>query len=333
MKTIKYTLLILVALLLLYLSGPTLPKPVLNQDLPVITGSVENFVSAANSAPGIQIRPGCEAKILWANDSIKSPTEFVLLYLHGFSASRREGYPVNEDFARQFGCNAYLARLASHGLVTDLPLIDMTPERLYESAKEALVVAQQLGKRVIIMGCSTGCTLALKLAADFPGRVEALILYSPNIKIKQKSAVMLSGNWGLEIARLTYRGKTREVKYDSMSEMCKFWYCSYRLESTVYLQQLLDATMNEELFARITCPTFVAYYYKNEAQQDPVVEVKAALRMYRELGTPTAKKRAVAFPEAGNHVLACDLTSGAVAEVRSSTYQFAEELLGMKPVQ
>ncbi|MCL4483111.1 MAG: alpha/beta hydrolase, partial [Bacteroidetes bacterium] len=129
-----------------------MPKAVLNQDLPKIEGSVGNYVEALNNKPGLKIRPGCEAKILWTNDSTRQATEYVLLYLHGFSASRREGYPVNEDFARYFGCNAFLARLASHGEITENPLLDMTPELLYESAKEALVVAHQLGKKVIIMG-------------------------------------------------------------------------------------------------------------------------------------------------------------------------------------
>jgi len=136
-----------------------------------------------------KIKPGNEAKIIWANDSVHAPTEYVLLYLHGFSASRREGFPVNEDFPKRYGCNAYLARLASHGLDTDNPLIDMTPFRLYESAKQALAIARQLGQKVIIMGTSTGGTLALKLAADFPEMVNGLILYSPNIRIKQKASV------------------------------------------------------------------------------------------------------------------------------------------------
>ena len=186
MKALKYTLFSVLALILFYFAGPEKPKPVLNQNLPKIEGSVSNYVAAVESRPGLKVRSGCEAKILWANDSTRESTEYVLLYLHGFSASRREGSPVNEDFTRHFGCNAFLARLASHGVVSDDPLLDMTPELLYESAKEALVIARQLGHKVVIMGCSTGCTLALKLAADFPEMVYGMILYSPNVQIKQK---------------------------------------------------------------------------------------------------------------------------------------------------
>ena len=331
MKKFKIVLVFLLGLIVLYLAGPEMPKPALNQNLPQIEGSVGNYVAGMNNKPGLKIREGCEARILWANDSTKQATEYVLLYLHGFSASRREGYPVNEDFARHFGCNAFLARLASHGLVTENSLIDMTPDLLYESAKEALIVARQLGQKVVIMGCSTGCTLALKLAADFPEMVYGLILYSPNVKIKQKTAVLLSGPWGLQIARLNYGSKFRVTNDDPNGEVCKYWNCSYRAEATVYLQQLLDATMKKEVFAKVKCPVFMGYYYKDEQHQDQTVEVQASIKMFGELGTPKAQKRKMAFANAGAHVLACDLMSGAVAEVRTASYAFAEEVLGMRP--
>ncbi len=333
MKALKIIIVVVIALILFYLVGPTMPRPVLNLNLPKIEGSVGNYVEALNSKPGLKIRPGCEAKILWANDSTRQATEYVLLYLHGFSASWREGYPVNEEFEKGFGCNAFFARLASHGVVSENPLIDMTPERLYESAKEALVVAHQLGQKVVIMGCSTGCTLGLKLAADFPELVYGMILYSPNIQIKNKTAVLLSGSWGLQIARLNLGSKFRVTADDPNGEVCKYWNCSYRAEGIVYLQQLLDATMNQEQFAKVKCPVFMGYYYKDEQNQDDIVEVKASLQMFKELGTPEAEKRAVDFPSAGNHVLCSPLFSAAVPEVRNATFQFAEEVLGMKPIK
>jgi pimeloyl-ACP methyl ester carboxylesterase len=330
MRKLRFALLVILALVILYYAGPEMPKPVIKNSLAVITGSVENYVTAMEHKPGLALRPGCEARILWANDTARQSTEFVLLYLHGFSASWREGYPVNEEFAHNFGCNAFFARLASHGEVTENPLIDMTPERLYESAREALSVAGQLGQKVVIMGCSTGCTLALKLAADFPDKVHSLILYSPNIQIKQKTAALLSGPWGLQMARLNYGGNFSVSKDDPKGEICKYWYCRYRAEGPVYLQQLLDVTMTRETFGKVKCPVFMGYYYKDEQHQDQTVEVKAALNMMKELGTPGALKREMAFASANSHVIACDLTSGSVNEVRQATFDFAVQVLGMK---
>ena len=329
MRAIKIILGIILLLLVTYFMGPQMPKAVLNAELPVISGNISDYVSHLESVE--RIKPGNEAKIIWANDSVHAPTEYVLLYLHGFSASRREGFPVNEDFPKRYGCNAYLARLASHGLVTDNPLIDMTPFRLYESAKQALVIAHQLGQKVIIMGTSTGGTLALKLAADFPEMVYGLILYSPNIRIKQKASVLLSKPWGLQIARANFGGKFRTSEEDSSSEICRYWNCRYRVEATVYLQQLIDETMKEEVFAKVKCPLFLGYYYKDEQHQDETVEVKSELKMFRRVGTPNANKMAQPFPDAGSHVIACDLTSKSFGEVRSVTYGFAESILKMIP--
>jgi len=329
MKALKITFGILILLSVTYFYGPVMPEPKLTRMLPVVAGNAGEYVSHLEAAE--KVRPGNEAKIIWANDSTHAQTEYVLLYLHGFSASRMEGYPVNEDFPKRYGCNAYLSRLASHGLITDNPLIDMTPDRLYESAKQALVIAGQLGQKVIIMGTSTGGTLALKLAADFPDMVYGLILYSPNIKIKSKASILLSKPWGLQVARLNFGGDFRESKEDPSSEPCKYWYCRYRAEGPVYLQQLIDATMKKVIFAKVKCPLFMGYYFKDKQHQDQTVDVKAALEMFQQVSTPDTEKRAQAFPEAGGHVIACYLTSKSVGEVASATNKFAEEVLKMKP--
>lgn len=331
MKAIKIISSALILAVMIYLLGPKMPDPGLNAEVPVISGDISQYVSAMEAHE--KIRPGNEAKILWANDSVQSPTEYVLLYLHGFSASRMEGYPVNESFSKRYGCNAYLARLAAHGLITDNPLIDMTPYRLYESAKQALMIARRLGSKVIVMGTSTGGTLALKLAADFPELVHALILYSPNVEIKNKASFLLSGPWGLQIARINFGGDFSVSDEDPESEQCKYWYCRYRAEGPVFLQQLLDETMKEKVFAKVHCPVFMGYYYKDEQHQDQVVDVKAALRMFTKLSTPDSLKRATAFPEAGAHVIACYLTSKSLGEVEKATCEFAEKVLKMKTEQ
>ena len=329
MKSLKITSGIILLVLITYFAGPQLPSTALSTKLPVVPEPVTEFVAHLESLE--KIRPGNEAKIIWANDSLHTQTDFVLLYLHGFSTCRFEGSPINQDFPKRYKCNAYLARLASHGLVTDNALIDMTPDRLYESAKTALMIATHLGKKVIIMGTSTGGTLGLKLAADFPDLVSGLILYSPNVRIKNKASLLLSKPWGLQIARLTFGGNFRTSSDDPAGEICKYWYCSYRAEGTVYLQQLIDATMNEEVFSKVSCPLFLGFYYKDEEHQDQVVDVKKALEMFGKVGTPASQKIAQSFPNAGTHIIACSLFSKSVPEVASATYEFAEDILKMVP--
>ena len=191
-KIFRFLLLVVLIAAVAYIMGPKPPQAVLSKDLPSISASIENIENyVEKNDEGLALKPDNETRIIWANDTIKERTNYSLLYLHGFSASWYEGYPANMEFAKYFGCNAYFPRLASHGIETDDALIDMTPDRLWESAKEALMVARALGKKVIIMSTSTGGTLALKLAADFPEYVDGLILYSPNIRINNNAAFLL----------------------------------------------------------------------------------------------------------------------------------------------
>ncbi len=334
MKRLKQTLWVLLLILVAaYLMGPKPPKPELNKDLPSLPSGVqgiESFIAEQNA--DFQVRPDNESRVFWANDSLKERTDYCLLYLHGFSASWYEGYPAHVKFAKHFGMNLYIPRLASHGLVTDEALIDMTPDNLWESAKEALMIARNLGRHVIVMGTSTGGTLGLKLAADFPEYVDGLILYSPNIRINNSAAFLLSKPWGLQIGRKVTGGNYRVTNPDFDSKECQYWYCRYRMEAVVYLQQLVDATMKKETYAGVIAPVFLGYYYKDREHQDQTVKVGPMLQMFDQLGTFDEHKVKVAFPEAGDHVIACELTSGAVNEVIAQTIKFGEQVLELQPV-
>jgi alpha-beta hydrolase superfamily lysophospholipase len=333
-KLLKFFLVFLLLLVAVYFLGPKPSRPELSKDLPSLPGgtdSTEEYIASRESQ--FAIKDDNHSRIIWANDTVKERTAYCLLYLHGFSASWYEGYPANVDFAKHFGMNAYFPRLASHGLETEDPLIDMTPDNLWESAKEALLAAQNLGREVIIMGTSTGGTLALKLAADFPEYVHAVILYSPNIRINNSAAFMLSKPWGLQIGRKVTGGNYRVTSEDTLSADCRYWYCRYRVEGIVYLQQLVESTMKKETYSQVNVPVFLGYYYKDEDNQDQTVRVDAMLSMFEQLGTPAEQKVKVAFPEAGDHVIACELTSGAVRQVTDETISFGENILRMKPVR
>ncbi len=334
MRKIKRFLVFIVLLaIIIYILGPKPEKPEMSKDLPSISasiGNIENYVK--NNDAGLQLKPDNESRIFWANDSVKERTNYCLLYLHGFSASWYEGYPAHVKFAEKFGFNLYIPRLASHGIETEDALINMTPDRLWESAKEALMVARNLGKKVIIMSSSTGGTLALQLAANFPEYVNGLILYSPNVRINEAGAFLLSKPWGLQMVRKINGGKYRITNEDFASKDCQYWNCKYRMEAAVYLQQLIDVTMKKETFKNVTAPVFLGYYYKDEDNQDETVKVSAALKMFNQLGTPPDRKTKVAFPEAGEHVIACELTSGSVEEVIAETIKFGIEILGLKSV-
>lgn len=330
-KSIRIVLIIILLPVLIYRMGPQPHKPVLNNILPdpgCTIESITDFIQDKESK--LDIKPDNESRIFWNNDSLHEQTEYSLLYLHGFSASWYEGYPTHQNFARRFGMNAYIPLLADHGLVTEDPLLNMTPDNLYESAKEALVLARLLGKKVIVMGTSSGGTLALKLAADFPEMIDGLILLSPNVRINNSKAFLLSGPWGLQMARKVYNSNYRENIDGVDIKECQYWNCKYRLEATVYLQQLIDATMTRKTFEKMKAPLFAGYYYKDETHQDQVVRVDAILDMFKKVATPDSLKRKQAFPEAGEHVIGGELFSGSLDEVQQACFLFGEEVLGLQ---
>jgi esterase/lipase len=323
----KFTLAMLavVALGALYFLGPMPERPKFDLTLPVVPQApeaLERYV--ANQESKHKLKPDNEARIIW-NDSTRSKTKYSVVYIHGFSACQEEGDLVHEKFAKKFGCNLYLARMADHGIDTVDQLIDFTPDRWWASSKEALAIAKAIGENVIVMSTSTGGTMALMLAAQYPEDVFALINMSPNIAINDPNAWLLNNPWGLQIARMVIGGKERTFPKDSLKD--QYWNNPYRLESVTQLEELLEAKMNKDTFSKIRCPSLTLYYFKSEKEQDPTVKVSAMLEMNQQLGTPAELKETVAIPNAGGHVLGSRVVSKDLPTVEEAVEKFAVEKL------
>ncbi|HEX5169999.1 MAG TPA: alpha/beta hydrolase [Cyclobacteriaceae bacterium] len=319
---ITFPVILVVAIFFL---GPGPVKPEWSTTLPVVPSDpslLESYVQQNESKH--RLKPDNEARIVWA-DSTRSKTKYAVVYLHGFSASQKEGDPVHRRFAKEFGCNLYLSRLADHGIDTTEALLNFTVDREWGSAKEALMIGKAIGDHVILMSTSTGGTMALALAAEFPDDVFALINMSPNIRINNGAAFILNDPWGLNIARLVKGGKYNQ--WEASTERAQYWNNKYRLEATVQLEEMLESKMKEETFAKVKQPCLTLYYYKSEQEQDPEVKVSAMLTMMKQLGTADDLKRAVAIPTAGAHVLGSDLVSRDVDGVYKEIEKFAEEIL------
>jgi pimeloyl-ACP methyl ester carboxylesterase len=318
----KWFIVIPVILILFYFEGPRPARPVYSLNLPMVPDSpsvVEQYVLYDESLH--HLKPDNEARIIWANDSTKEITEYCIVYLHGFSASQKEGDPVHRNIAAEFGCNLYLSRLADHGIDTSEQLVNLTADKYWESAKKALAIGKKLGRKVILMGTSTGASLALQLAGDFPNDVASLILLSPNIAINDPFAWILNDPWGLQIARLVKCGKYM-VSDDDRPQYRRYWNKPYRLEAAVALEEYLATAMTRENFKKVIQPVLLLYYYRDEIHQDSVVKVSAMLNMFEELGTPANLKRKIALPKTGDHVIGSPIKSHDVESVQKEIENF-----------
>ncbi|PWV51842.1 carboxylesterase [Chitinophaga sp. S165] len=329
---LRITLIIVSILVIAYYLGPRPAKPRYDPILPAVPQrptALEQYIAVKESHH--KLKPDNEARIVWF-DTLHNKTPYSVVYLHGFSASQEEGDPVHQAFAKRYGCNMYLSRLDGHGLDTSEPLLTMTATGLWRDAKEALSIGKALGEKVILVTCSTGGTLGLKLAATYPNDVFAIINMSPNVAINDDLAFLANNPWGLQLAQLVHHGKYRESVPDNPEED-KYWYEKYRLEAVVELQNLIETTMEPAVFRSVKQPALNLYYFKDKEHQDQTVRVSAILDMEKQLGTPPALKEAVAIPEAGNHVMGCYLTGKDIPSVEKAIDSFAERKLGLLPVR
>lgn len=322
----------IILLIAVYFLGPTPHSNVWSLTLPQVPQQpqeLEDYI-AANEAKH-KLKPDNEARIVWF-DSTRSKTPYSVVYLHGFSASQEEGDPVHLDFAKKFGCNLYLARLADHGIDTTEQLLNFTGDRFWESTKEALMIGKAIGEKVIVMSCSTGGTAALVLAGEFPSDVHALMNLSPNIAINNGTIWLANNPWGLQIARKVVGGDYQVIT-DFDEPRYQYWNSKYRLEAVSALQEMIEEKMNKATFEKVKCPSLTLYYYKSDSLQDPTVKVSAILEMHSQLGTPADMKVEKAIPDAGAHVIGSHLTSKDIPAVEAAIDEFAIQKLKMTPIQ
>lgn len=327
-KTLKFLVILLAVMVIAFFLGPKVEKPRLDLNTPEIPSdltTLENQIVQGEAAVP-NIKPDNQARIIWY-DSIPKKTQYSFVYLHGWSASQEEGDPIHIETAKRYGGNLYLPRLAGHGINEAEPMLNLTAEELLQSAEDALAVGKRLGDKVILMGTSTGGTLALHLAKNDPD-VAALLLYSPNIEIFDPNAKFMSGPWGLQVLKAVKGSDYHEFDTD-IDLKNQYWTTKYRIEALTHLQALLDVTMTDETFSYITQPVFMGYYYKDEVYQDSVVSVSAMLKMFDKLGTVEDKKEKIAFPNTGDHVMTSYISSKDLESVKRETFNFLENKLNL----
>lgn len=332
-KGYKISIALFLLIFLAYWQGPRPIFEKVSNKIPTLGLSIHELDSAIASFESQfpNIKSENESRIIWV-DSVRQ-TEYAMVYLHGFSAGVMESDPVHKALAKKYGCNLYLARLSHHGLSGQDAFEGLTPAALMNSAAEAIAVGQIIGEKVILVSCSTGGTLSIFLTAHNPHAIAAQIMYSPNTAIDDPTAILLNKPWGKELTHAVlgdYRvGDSTKVG----TPIERYWTLTYRSEALIALQELLDQTMQDEIFEKIESPYFIGYYYKNEEESDHVISVPGILDFDSKTQTPAHLKRVIAFPDVGNHVMASDLQPDDIESVIEETSLFMEEVLGIQPVQ
>ena len=323
-KLLKYLGVPILLLGVIYLLGPVQRYESFNNtpialDVPII--ELGQYIANKESQV-LNVKEDNQAEIIWA-DSIHK-TEYAIVYMHGYTASKGEGEPIHRNMAKKYGCNLYLPRFFQHSLMDEDAFVSLTPKGLVESAKEAIAVGKLIGEKVILMSTSTGGTLSVYLAANDPS-VHSLILMAPNIDIAAPGSHLLNKPWGKQLMRISNGSMYRTWEADEYIQ--KYWTNKNRIEGLIALRELLDITMTDEVFAQIEVPVCLVVYYKNEKEQDNVVSVKAIESFLEKINTPPKQIVFIKDENAGSHPLGSKYTNEHWMDVQIVVDDFLNEVM------
>ncbi|TGK27071.1 alpha/beta fold hydrolase [Leptospira yasudae] len=246
-------------------------------------------------------RPNNEEKLVRYSPG---KTEYAILYIHGFGASRAEGEEVTDQLAKDLKANLYYVRLPGHG--TNLEdHRDATFQEILQDSETALLETEKLGNKTILIGTSMGGLISTYLAAKYPERVQALIVGSPFYDFTSALGGIYQFSWGKDFAHLVMgkiRKSTEEQKRDPASA---FWYRDQYLAAVQNLSDLREYILGTDPFSKISSPVLLFYYYKNDKEQDASASVQSMLNAFKKVnenGKASPLNKAVKI-ELGNHVL------------------------------
>lgn len=244
--------------------------------------------------------PETGKQIRWFGE--REQTRYSIVYLHGFSATRQETAPLAKVVANLLGANLFETRLRGHGRKREV-LGEVRAEDWLNDAAEALAIGAKLGERVIVIGTSTGATLAAAML-DHPAMqsVDTIVMLSPNFAPRDPAAAWLTRPAGPLLARVLV-GETRSWEpYNEQQGL--YWSTTYPIGAAVEMMRLVDLA-NRQLPADVSQRLLMFY-----STDDSVISPDAALEVFERSDAP--QKAVVRIEEPGDpshHVLAGDVLS------------------------
>ncbi|SLN50922.1 Thermostable monoacylglycerol lipase [Roseivivax jejudonensis] len=254
------------------------------------------------------IVPGTEKRILWAGEP-EARTEWAVIYLHGFSATSEEVRPLPDRVAEALGANLFFTRLAGHGRDGAAMAGPRVSDWMADVA-EAMAIGRRIGDRVLVIGTSTGGTLATLAAADpdLSRDMAGLALISPNYRVNNPAARILTWPgvrwWGPLVA-----GEKRGFTPVN-DRQARYWTERYPTVAVLPMARSVAAARGLD-HATIEVPALFLF-----ADEDQVVDADATRTVAAAWGGPSAMHEVTPGPDADPyaHVLAGDILSPNLTE-------------------
>ena len=263
-----------------------------------LTDWLEQSESRANANEALI--PETAKRIRWYKEIRNRKTQHSIVYLHGFSATRQEIAPVGAMVADALGANLFETRLAGHGHLQH-PLEGVRAENWVHDAAEALTIGAMIGERVIVMGTSTGATLALAMVGhpSFEA-VSTIVLLSPNFAVQDTKAEFLTWPGGPQLAYLV-AGQTRS--WTAQNELqARYWSTTYPMAAAIEMMRLVKFVRGR-LPLQLEQSVLTIY-----SPADTVVDIDWIIKGFEQLDSPRKELVKMAGSEdQSNHVLAGDI--------------------------
>jgi pimeloyl-ACP methyl ester carboxylesterase len=248
------------------------------------------------------LRPDLAKEIVWAFPMSKARTPLAIVYVHGFSASSGEIRPVPDEIASRLDANLFFTRLTGHGQ-DGAAMATASVNAWINDYAEAIEIGRRLGERVVVVATSTGAGLATWAAtrAELSEGVAALVLVSPNYRVRAAGARLLTGPWGGRIARLA-SGPERQFTPRNEAHG-RLWTPRYPTEAILPMAALTklahDAPVEE-----IGIPAFFIY-----SAADRIVDADVTADIAARWGALADSLLIESSGDPQNHVIAGDALS------------------------
>jgi esterase/lipase len=300
----------------------TAPPALVNEAaVPELYGDLDQWLEQSERKAGLgkALIPDTEKRIRWHDGLRGARTPYAVVYLHGFSATRQEIAPVGEHLADRLGANLFETRLRGHGQIED-PLTGVRAEDWLDDAAEALAIGAAIGDKIVLMGTSTGATLALAMAGH-PAfeRVATLVLLSPNFAPRDPAAEFLTWPGGPQLAYMV-AGDTRSWTPRNPLQ-ARYWSTTYPMDAVIEMMRLVKYVRGQ-LPLQLKQSVLVIY-----SPADRVVDTDRIATAFEQIDSP--QRHLLRIPTSGdpsNHVLAGDIMSPQTSEpVVASIVRFVED--------
>ena len=266
--------------------------------IPTSVADLDSYLAQSESKFG-DVVPGAEKKIIWASAK-QEQTEYAIVYIHGYSASRQEVAPLADLVAKDLKANLFYTRLTGHARNPEAFANSNANDWLNDSV-EALEIGKKLGRKVILMGTSTGSSLICWLVSQdkYQKDVASIIFISPNFYPASKMTKLFLYPAGVGFAKTIY-GKERSWEPRNASEG-KYWNHQYRWEAITPMIVLVEHVQNIE-YEKISVPALFLY-----TEKDKVVDTSEIVKKFELLGSKD--KKLLNLSQCKDHVMAGDILS------------------------